>query len=99
MAKQNCWEFKKCGREPGGAKVSELGICPAATEQRLHGIHDGKNGGRACWALTGTFCGGKVQGTFAAKLKNCMDCEFYKAVGAEERANYEGAKAILARLH
>jgi len=22
--RQNCWEFKQCGREPGGAKTDEL---------------------------------------------------------------------------
>jgi hypothetical protein len=98
MGKQNCWEFKKCGREPGGAKTAELGICPAATERKVHKVHGGRNGGRACWALTGTFCGGKVQGTFAAKLSNCMDCEFYKLVGSEEGKDYEGAKSILARM-
>ena len=99
MHKQNCWEFKKCGREPGGAKNAELGVCPAATEKRVNRVHGGLNGGRACWALTGTFCGGTVQGTFAAKLKNCMDCEFYKLVSSEEGKGYEGAKAILALLH
>lgn len=26
--KFNCWEFKQCGREPGGAN-SQLGSCPA----------------------------------------------------------------------
>jgi hypothetical protein len=25
----NCWEFKKCGMEKGGAKATELGVCPA----------------------------------------------------------------------
>ncbi len=98
MNKQNCWEVKKCGRQPGGAKVAELGICPAAVETRVNLMHGGKNGGRVCWALSGTFCGGKVQGTFASKLANCMVCDFYKAVGAEEGKDFEGAKAILARL-
>ena len=81
MSKQNCWEFKKCAREPGGAKVKELGICQAAIEEKVDGANSGNNGGRACWALTGTLCGGKVQRTFAVKLKNCMDCDFYKLVG------------------
>lgn len=27
--KLNCWEFKKCGREPGGLKARERGACPA----------------------------------------------------------------------
>ena len=99
MSKQNCWEFKKCGREPGGAKVAEFGACPAALDGRANGVHGGRNGGRACWVLTGTFCGGKIQGTFAAKLANCMDCEFYKTVAAVEGSGYESARSILARLH
>lgn len=36
--RQNCWEFKKCGREPGGAKASELGVCPAATDASSDGL-------------------------------------------------------------
>ena len=28
----NCWEVKKCGREPGGKSVATLGVCPAASE-------------------------------------------------------------------
>ena len=43
MAKLNCWEFKKCGREAGGSKVGELGLCPAATTRAVDGVHDGKN--------------------------------------------------------
>jgi hypothetical protein len=96
--KQNCWEFKQCGRQPGGAKSAELGICPAATEVRLTGTNSGKNGGRACWAITGTLCGGKAQGTFANKVGNCLKCEFYQLVGAEEGSNHESAKEILAKL-
>ncbi len=64
----NCWEFKKCGREGGGGKVKELGVCPAYPN---HGTH--------CARITGTLCGGKVQGFFAMKLANCMECEFYKS--------------------
>lgn len=83
-AKQNCWEFKKCGREPGGAKATELGVCPAAGDTSAQGINSGKNGGRICWAITGTLCGGKVQGTFANKQASCLGCEFYTAVRKEE---------------
>jgi hypothetical protein len=45
--KMNCWEFKQCGREPEGSKISESGVCPATTETRLHGTHGGVNSGRA----------------------------------------------------
>lgn len=98
MGKQNCWEFKKCGREPGGIKNQELGVCEAAAQAKVNGVNDGKNGGRACWAITGTLCGGKVQGTFATKLANCMACEFYKLVQSEHGAKIVGSKEILARL-
>lgn len=89
MAKVNCWEVKKCGRHPGGIKVAELGICPAATDASSSGLNNGVNGGRICWAVTGTFCGGKVQGTFAAKRLSCMSCEFYQAVNKEEGQNFK----------
>ncbi len=99
MLKLNCWEFKKCGREPGGAKVAELGVCLAATEVRTQGVNGGRNGGRACWALTGTLCGGQVQGTYSMKLGNCLDCEFYRLVATEEGPTHESARDILAKLH
>ena len=98
MSRQNCWEFKKCGREPGGAKTAELGVCPAATTAKASGINGGKNGGRACWAISGTFCGGKVQGTFAAKLAGCMSCEFYKLIQSDEGDKLVKSKEILAMI-
>jgi len=98
MTKQNCWEFKKCGREPGGSKANELGVCPASIEKRVHGVNRGKNAGRSCWALAGTLCGGQVQGVFAQKLNNCLKCEFYQLVGAEEGANHQSSKEILGLL-
>ncbi len=64
----NCWEFKKCGRERGGLKEKELGICPAYPDQ-----------GNQCARVAGTFCGGKVQGSFACKLESCLKCDFYKS--------------------
>lgn len=83
--KASCWEFKKCGRESGGINEFELGICPAYLEVKLNGVHGGQNAGRACWVVAGTFCGGKVQGTFAEKEDNCMRCEFYIKVRNEEK--------------
>jgi hypothetical protein len=68
MPKQNCWEFKKCGRAVGGVKEKELGTCPANVTRELDGTHGGKNAGRACWIVSGTMCGGNVQGTFAKKV-------------------------------
>jgi hypothetical protein len=88
--KLNCWEFKKCGRQPGGNKVAELGVCPAAEAQNLDSAHDGKNAGRACWVVAGSLCGGKIQGTYAKKLLNCWRCEFMNAVKQEEEPGVYG---------
>jgi hypothetical protein len=84
MQKKNCWEFKKCGRDSGGKNASELGICPASLEEKANGIHDGINGGRACWVIAGTFCKDKVQGTYASKVLDCIECDFYNQVSYEE---------------
>jgi hypothetical protein len=85
MKRINCWEFMKCGREPGGDKAGEMGVCPAASEERYHGIQGGKNAGRVCWIVAGTMCKGEVKGTFAMKYSNCKKCPFYKKVVEEEK--------------
>ena len=84
MPKLNCWEIKKCGREPGGDKVHDMGVCPACTEEFCNGINNGKNSGRICWAVAGTFCGGRIQGDFAQKAVSCMGCTVFKQVKKEE---------------
>lgn len=81
---QNCWEFKKCGREPNGSRVAELGVCPAAMCKITDKLNSGKLGGRCCWAIAGTLCGGIVQGEFASKMMNCRSCDFFKLVWKEE---------------
>jgi len=83
-AKLNCWEVQSCGREPGGHAVDEMGICPAASDPDVDGINGGINGGRICWAVAGTFCGGCVQGTLALKRQTCMSCDFFDLVLREE---------------
>jgi DNA-directed RNA polymerase subunit RPC12/RpoP len=72
MPGENCWEFMRCGRE----RPNVMGICPAAAEARADGVNGGRNAGRVCWAVAGTFCGGKIQGTYAQKLVACTECEF-----------------------
>jgi CRP-like cAMP-binding protein len=80
----NCWEYMKCGREPGGSKVEDLGVCPAAADTSFDGINSGNNAGRICWAVAGTCQDGKVCGTFAEKRETCVSCGFYKVVQEEE---------------
>ena len=99
MQVKNCWEVKNCGRHQGGAKAADLGVCSAYRESRLDSMNRGMNGGRSCWAIAGTLCGGKVQGTFAAKMTNCMQCDFYVQVKREEGSSFVPAPALIARLH
>ena len=73
-----------CGREPGGEQVTELGTCPATTDTSFNGLNSGINAGRICWAVAGTFCGGRVQGTFAEKRGSCISCNFFEKVQKEE---------------
>jgi hypothetical protein len=73
--KMNCWEFKKCGQETHGLKAKELDVCPVYPN---HGTH--------CARIVGTLCGGKVQGV-ATKLRNCMECEFYKSTNYDRTWN------------
>jgi hypothetical protein len=85
MGKANCWEFMKCGREPGGTKVAELGVCPAATDTKSDAINEGRNGGRICWAVAGNMCGGAATCTFALALPGCLACDFYARVLADRK--------------
>lgn len=87
----NCWEYFECGREPGGRSVDKYGHCPAAVDERLDGFNGGKNAGRACWAVAGTMCGGKPQGLFALKIKDCMQCDFHHLVLKEEGPHVSAA--------
>ena len=64
----NCWEFMNCGREAGGTKIAEFGICPSYPDK-----------GTTRARIKGTLCNGKVQGTFATKLGSRKDCAFYNS--------------------
>ncbi len=87
MRKLNCWEFKGCGREPGGKEAERFGVCPAAGSRSMHGINGGINGGRVCWLVAGTY--GKSRASFAEcvaveSLSSCYECDFHLQVLQEE---------------
>ena len=90
--RMNCWEYKKCGREPGGDKVEETGVCVASIDSSFDGINFGKNAGRICWAVAGTCCGGTVQGTYAEKRDSCTSCDFYQLVQETEGTSLSDLK-------
>lgn len=81
--KLNCWEYKQCGREANGFESDRYGTCPASTSVEANRLNDGKNGGRICWAIAGTF-NGKVIGKYAGDRFSCVNCDFFKFVSEEQ---------------
>jgi hypothetical protein len=77
-----------CGREPGGRRAAELGVCPAAEFSAADGYLGGRNGGCACAYVAGTFCEGVLQGTYRDKSKECWDCAFYRQLRREHGAAF-----------
>jgi signal transduction histidine kinase len=71
-----CWEFMQCGRDKDNSVK-----CPAYPHF-----------GRVCWAVAGTLCSGKIQGTFAQKFEDCRKCEFFRAIQDQERKGDKNAE-------
>jgi len=47
--------------------------CPAYGQEHIR-----------CWLISGTFCGGEIQGRFAQKLGNCTECEVYRQAVSQD---------------
>ena len=62
--KMQCWEFMRCGRDTNSETR-----CPSFPHF-----------GRICWAVAGTLCAGRVQGSYAQKITTCRTCKFYRQV-------------------
>lgn len=86
--KLNCWEFFGCGRELEKIIVPESGVCRASIDTSANGTNRGINGGRICWAISGTFKGDKVEGHYAKKLLSCRSCKFFRTVRDEEGVKF-----------
>jgi len=59
-----CWEHMQCKQD-----VNHDESCPAYPHF-----------GRICWAVAGTLCAGKIQGTYAQKIHDCHRCGYYRMV-------------------
>ncbi|MBF0536825.1 MAG: hypothetical protein HQL03_01075 [Nitrospirae bacterium] len=103
--KQNCWEYKLCGRQPGGKNTNKYGICPVTTAEVFDGLHGGTNAGRACWAVAEPFaCMAMAEhlvdpdnkGGIVAKIKGCTTCDFHQLVINQEK-EYQSAIQYLKR--
>lgn len=74
----------KCGKEK---------TCRAATYKAADGFLGGKNGGRACAYIAGSYCNPVRHG--APKAEICRSCDFYKFLKEE----YGKSMNILAFSH
>ena len=84
MAKRlNCWEFNNCSMQSGDVNINASDICPVITNTSADGLNGGKNGGRICWAIAGTFAD-KSKGIPAKNRFSCMTCDFFKLVEEQE---------------
>ena len=96
MARLNCWEVQKCGREPGGARARERGVCPAAVDLALFGTNGGACAGRACWVVAGSFAPGGPSCVRARELPSCLVCAFYRRVVREQKDDFVNTRTLLA---
>jgi hypothetical protein len=85
MARLNCWDFRKCGRETGGIREPKSGVCAAATEEKFDRINRGRNGGRVCWLIRQMLSERKHKGV---GMMNCCRCDFFRLVEKQEGPNF-----------
>lgn len=88
MKRRNCWEVTSCGRQPGGSREHELGVCPAAVSGEHDGVNRGTFRGRFCWQVPGTFCDGEASGPFSEKMMRCLACPFLQTVQDDESVSF-----------
>jgi two-component system NtrC family sensor kinase len=79
--KTPCWEYMQCGRDRDATRK-----CPAYPHF-----------GRLCWVVAGTFCKGKVQGSFASKGDGCDACPFFREAVEEEQGGFARAESRTSR--
>ena len=84
----NCWEFKKCGREPGGENTEKLGVCEASVERKFDGINQGNNAGRYCWKVKISEENQNAADETLSAIMNCIECDFFIKVKAEEKNEF-----------
>jgi len=81
----NCWEFKKCGREPDGENAEKLGVCETSVESKFDGINHGNNAGRYCWKVKISEENNNVADKTLSAIMTCIECDFFIKVKAEEK--------------
>ena len=84
----NCWEFKECGREPGGENAQELGVCRASIEDKFNNINLGVNAGRYCWKIKLSEDNHNSSDKTLSTIVDCIECDFLIKVKTEEKNKF-----------
>lgn len=87
LRRLNCWEYRMCGREPGGLMIEVLGPCPVPVALKLDGVNAGQAAGRACWLVAGSTCA--PHRSDGQSGYGCHRCEFYHRVIHEEEGRVQ----------
>ncbi len=93
-SKPNCWDVMGCSRGIGDDTPCVGDACRAATETLVDGVNGGHNGGRACWAVAGSFAMDSPDCKRHGP-SSCVDCPFFRMVITEELPNLEFSPRIL----
>ena len=88
MFSVNCWDHKGCGFGPQSGKKSGCQVCPAASHKNADGFLGGENGGRSCYFIMGTLCGGVGAQTEEEKHERCLDCTFFHTLQAKHGKSF-----------
>ena len=97
--RMNCWEFKQCGREPGGRNVEKYGRCSVPVSVEHNGMNNGKNGGRSCWILREAACEKIMRACRVDEIKECRQCRFHIHVKKSECSGRFFHKLIQNKAH
>ncbi|MCU0799764.1 MAG: hypothetical protein MUC62_08860 [Candidatus Thermoplasmatota archaeon] len=84
----NCWEYRRCGREPGGLNTLSQGVCPTHSFNDLDGKNGGQGGGRCCWRVPEPKGVGPALPHWSDMDRNCLGCDFFKRVSKEQGASF-----------
>ncbi|MBF0341335.1 MAG: hypothetical protein HQL95_10300 [Magnetococcales bacterium] len=90
----NCWDFFQCTRSRHGARVDGT-LCPVSLMTAYGGCNGGKDAGRSCWMVEGTYCTESKcgpaddRGGFVYKKDHCNTCAFKALVKKEEGVAFQ----------
>ena len=83
----NCWEFKKCEREPDGKNSEKLCVCEASVENKFDGINHGNNAGRYCWKVKISEENQNEAAETLSAIMTCIECDFSLKSKQKKRIN------------